>query len=181
MPKLGNLRHERFCHEYLIHFDAARAWKEVAGAPKGAKQTAHKVLQRPDVQIRLQELADGILDRLEITEARIAEELARVAFADVRWVVRWGENGVEFRPSEELSEVAASAIKAVKEVPLKGGGKALQIQMHDKLGALNSLAKYKKMFTDGDGPVVNNFILEIPAPLSREEWEQRYGVAEKTA
>lgn len=178
MAALENARHEAFCLAYLgaAGFNGAEAARLAGYSPKNARDTAHQLMQREDVRARLKELTDGVMDRLEISVDRIAEEYARIAFADPRWIVQWTDGKVELRPSEELSEVAASAIAEVKQVPAtahSGGGVA--VKFHDKLRALDGLAKWKKMFSDAPEIVNNTFVVEVPAPLTPEQWQERYG------
>lgn len=169
-------QHEAFCLLYLgeARFDATAAYRAVYGPVKGAKQSAHALMEREDVRERLAELSRATFEKLEITVERIAEEYARIAFLDPRQLVEWTARGVSFRPSDELDARAAAVVAEVKESATPHGP-SLSIKFHDKLGALNSLAKWKQMFSDAPEVVNINYVVEVPVPLSPEEWQKRYG------
>lgn len=93
---------------------------------------------------RVRALFDRHLERVDATTDRIVEELARVAFFDVRDAVTWEENVVKFRPSSEIDEVTASAVAGVEERATKYG-RELRVRFHDKVAALVALAKVRGM------------------------------------
>jgi hypothetical protein len=88
---------------------------------------------------------------------RVIRELERLAFADVRNVVQW-DRKPQFSPKGDVVGIAdeivampshllsASAAAGIRSVTTKSG--ALKIDMHDKLGALEKLAKAIGLFQD---------------------------------
>lgn len=77
------LRRHRFVTEYLRTGHAGKAYR-AAGYTAGkhnASSCAWKMLQKPAVQKQLREAAQNALKDLEITEKRIGQEIAAVAFA----------------------------------------------------------------------------------------------------
>ena len=79
------------------------------------------------------------------------EELARVAFFDIREIANWGESGVVFVPSGDLSDDAARALVEVSSATIRGEDwekTTLKVKMADKLGALRDLGRHLGMFTD---------------------------------
>jgi phage terminase small subunit len=75
-----------------------------------------------------------------ITPERVLEEVARIAFADIRHYVAWGEGGVQVRPSAELTPVEAACIEEVQEPARSGTG--VRVKLHDKLAALRLLLQH---------------------------------------
>jgi hypothetical protein len=83
--------------------------------------------------------------------------LRRIAFSDLREVATWGgSDGVRLLKSGEITAEAAAAIAEVVDhsksrIELGGGDKAvateildrhIRVKLHDKLAALNTLAKH---------------------------------------
>ncbi len=77
-------------------------------------------------------------------EQRILEELCRIAFADPRDLMRWGPDGVELRPSDELDAAQAAAVDEVSE----GRGGVIRLKKHDKIKALELLGRHLGLFAD---------------------------------
>ena len=77
-------------------------------------------------------------------EQRILEELCRIAFADPRDLMRWGPDGVELRPSDELDAAQAAAVDEVSE----GRGGVIRLKKHDKVKALELLGRHLGLFAD---------------------------------
>ena len=77
-------------------------------------------------------------------EQRILEELCRIAFADPRDLMRWGPDGVELRPSDELDAAQAAAVDEVSE----GRGGVIRLNKHDKVKALELLGRHLGLFAD---------------------------------
>ncbi len=67
-----------FCQEYLVDLCAVEAYTRAGYSPRGAKQSAHKLLQRPAVQARIQELLAARSQRTEITADYVLANLAEV-------------------------------------------------------------------------------------------------------
>ena len=77
-------------------------------------------------------------------EQRILEELCRIAFADPRDLMRWGPDGVELRPSDELDAAQAAAVDEVCE----GRGGVIRLKKNDKVKALELLGRHLGLFAD---------------------------------
>ncbi|MHB9134741.1 MAG: terminase small subunit [Armatimonadota bacterium] len=82
----------------------------------------------------------------EITAGAVLAEYARIAFADIRQVVRWSDEGISLVSSEELDEDTARAIAEVRTAPGTGGQRQVLVKQHGKLEALNKLADYLQLF-----------------------------------
>ena len=86
--------------------------------------------------------------RVGVSQDRVVEELARLAFSDLREVASFGPSGVELKESEELSaDVAASVAEAV-ETPQGESGSTVRVKLWDKLRALELLGKHLGMFVE---------------------------------
>jgi len=122
-------------------------------------EQASKLLAHPGISTRIAELRSKIEQKTEITIQRIAEELARVAFADQRKVMRWGQHGVTLHDSDDLSDDAAAIVSEVSETTTKDGG-SIKLKSHDKVRALELLGKHMGMFKEK---------LEVTTPGSAQQ------------
>lgn len=162
MPTLKNPRHEKFAQGLSRGLTADQAYQD-AGF-KANRGNAATLKQKQSIQDRVAELlaraetieqkaTEKAIESLGITKERIASELAKIGFADIRRAVRWGRspvdtksenaspNGlgifpVELVPSELIDDETAAA---VAEVSLTQTG--VKIKMYDKRAALVDLAK----------------------------------------
>ena len=129
--------------------------------PKRAGQIAGVLRRKPQIisliaeRDRRQALAlSDALDRFGATADRTAEELARLAFAQVRDVVDWftvtdektkaRKQVVRVRDASEISE---DAHRAVAKITAKPDG-TVTIELADKLTALRDLAKLRGWISD---------------------------------
>lgn len=154
-------RQTRFVDEYLIDLNAARAAARAGYEAGTAYTSGPRLLRRPEVAAAV---AAGMAERAErtgITAERVLAEYARMAFSDIRRAVSWRtlepEQGEGARRKAAASQVQvldaeqmdAETAAAIAEVSQAAGG-ALRVKMHDKKGALDSLARHLGLF-DGRG------------------------------
>src|SRR5262245_3065078 len=98
MPKLRNLRHEKFAQALVAGKKGAEAM--VAAGMKPNRRTASVLRRRSDVSGRIAELVEAerateewatarALERYAVTKERIIRELAVVAFANIGDYASW--------------------------------------------------------------------------------------------
>ena len=162
-------RHARFVEEYLVDLNATQAVIRAGFSQTGASVTGVRLLSNPRIAAAIAAAIAERSRRTQVTQDRVVEELARLAFADVRDAATWTDEAMYLRPSDDLDPVTSAAIKEVKvvrtitRIKRKGGDEdevervEQRVMMHDKKGALDSLARHLGMFPQG-GPavVVNN-------------------------
>lgn len=162
MPLLKNAKHEAFAQGLAKGLSADESYQRAGFKPNRGNASVLK--QKENISNRVAEILkqleendraanERVIEKLAITKERVAAELAKIAFLDIRDAVRWGRsptdtqsenaspNGlgiypVELVPSEQISDDAAAAIS---EVSLTQTG--VKIKMHDKRAALMDLAK----------------------------------------
>jgi hypothetical protein len=124
------------------------------------------------VAARTTELKRAVAKEAVVERAEVMRELTRIAMADIRDLGAWGGEGLAFRPSTELSDDQARAVKRVRSRKFvrrsKDGGVVeevrVEVEMHDKKGALDSLAKALGLFDEQAG--VAPFIVQVLGPVS---------------
>lgn len=147
-----NEKQGRFCREYIVDLNASQAAERAGYSAKTAYAQAHKLLKKAEVQAEIQQLMRAREQRTQVTADRVVQELAAIAFADVRQVARWNYSRVGLVPSDEVPDDAAAAIG---EISMTQNGP--RIKMLNKLPALELLGKHLGMFkdreADGDEPL----------------------------
>jgi hypothetical protein len=105
------------------------------------------------------------------------QEYARLAFADLRRVASWDMEGVHFHDSAALDDQDAAAIAEVHEdtrmVSTEQGDIRTvkkRLKMHDKKGALDSLAKHLRLFSDDTTPLPD---VHVHVHAARERLNER--------
>lgn len=86
----------------------------------------------------------GVLDRYAVSEERIVEELASIAFSKVTDILEWGPEGVKVKSSADLADHRVTA--AIAEISEVDG--VIKVKLSDKKAALEALARYRGMFTE---------------------------------
>lgn len=162
-------KQECFVAEYLIDLNATQAAIRAGYSEKTAYSMGQRLLKNVEVQAALQEAQAKRSERTEITQDRVLQELARIGFADIRKAVAWGRSPIDTEAAEadpnslgiypvELkpsSEVDGDTAAAISEVSLTAQG--VKLKMHDKLAALDKLARHLGMLNgsgagDDDAP-----------------------------
>ena len=136
-----------FVQEYLIDLNATQAAIRAGYSPGSAARYAIELLNKTHVAEAIKKAMQERNQRVEISQDRILEELARIAFGDLRDSVTWGKEGVKLKESAELTEDQAAAISEVGETVTKEGG-STRIKRHDKVKAIELLMRHKGMLND---------------------------------
>jgi len=72
-------RHKRFVEAYCEHFNGAQAAREAGYAESRDRQTAHRLLQDPDIS----QMVEDRLDDLAMSSAEATKRMADIAQADI--------------------------------------------------------------------------------------------------
>lgn len=179
-----NARQQRFVEEYLVDLNGTQAAIRAGYSEKTAPSQASRLLTNANIMAALQAARARLAKKLEVTQERVLQELARIAFADVRDLFTWDEQQACYVPSTNLTDDQAAAIASIeaetmrftREDGLTETKIKLKLKTYDKKGALDSLAKHLGMFierhehTGKDG-----------GPMEHEVHEARERVARRVA
>ena len=135
-----------FADEYLIDLNATRAYrvaypsvkKEEAAAVNGSK-----LLRNTKVAAYIQKRMKERQKRTEITQDRVLEELATIAFAKATDYAEVKEGQVIIKDTANLDEQQARAIAGIEE-----GKFGIKVKLNDKEKALELLGRHLGMFKD---------------------------------
>lgn len=148
-------RHAVFVSEYLKDLNATGAYRRAGYKARGnaAEVNASKLLRSPKVAKAVAEAMKAREKRTNITQDRVLQELARIAFFDLRRLYR--EDGTLKAPNELDDESAAvlSGIDVTEEFSGRGEereqiGFTKKVRMFDKTAALTLAMRHLGMLND---------------------------------
>ena len=142
-----NEREELFCREYIrLHFNGTKA-AVAAGyaAGKGnasARVQAARLLAKDNIRGYIQHLQSNLAAQADIHITDLIKALKAVGLADI--TEAFNEDG-NLKPISQLPQDLRAALAGVDIAELYAGdtpiGQTKKIRTHDKIGALNLLAK----------------------------------------
>ena len=141
------MQQRAFCEEYVIDFNGTRAAKAAGYAPGSAHVTATRLLKRDKIQGYVRFLTSEASRKTGITKQMVLEELGRLAFSDIGELVEWNETTVRLKDSSTVPIDARLAVASVSQTVSKLGV-SRKIKLHDKLGALDKLAKHLGLYAE---------------------------------
>lgn len=157
MAKL-NVKQKRFVDEYLIDLNATQAAIRAGYSKKRASEIGYQLLQKTTVQESIQKSMDDRANRTQITADRVLQEYAKIGFADIKDFLSFrtaqtvvdrdkeGKPVIDYASIIELKDSEQVDGAVISEVSLKDG--SLKFKLHDKKGALDSIARHLGMFND---------------------------------
>lgn len=139
-------KQERFVKLYPIYLNGKRAAEDAGYSPKSASVIAHELLNDPryaHVQQAIQEEMERINKRLEVTQDRIRQELARIAFANIGDFADWDGERLVVKPKESVDPLEWPVIQKLKQTKY-----GVELELHNKQPALEALARIEGMYKD---------------------------------
>lgn len=133
-----------FVQEYLVDLNATQAAIRAGYSPKSAEVEGCRLLKNAKVAQAIAKAQSVRAERLEISADRVAQEYARIAFAQMSDFVTFGPDGVTVRDLGDLTPDQVAAVAEVSQTTTQGGG-SIKFKLHDKLAALNALTKHLGM------------------------------------
>lgn len=147
-----NPKQESFLVEYRKDRNATQAAIRAGYSKHSARQTGSRLLALEAVQEALRAKRSEVLAGLEVTEDRLLQELAAIAFSNLRTYCRWTEGGeLEVLASEDIPPELAAAIESVEETTFRSSNKdgsrnyvrvKRKVKLYSKMDALKLLAEY---------------------------------------
>lgn len=162
MTKLTD-KQKRFVQEYLVDLNATAAARR---AGYKDPNIGRQLIAKNNVSVEIQKRQEKLKSKLEVTQERVLEELAAIAFA----------NGTDFVTvtSSGLLNVKATSTVPKEKLPAIAGIKynqmGIEIKLHDKVRALELLGKHLGVFESGSAAVnQENNIFEVIEKSTGEE------------
>lgn len=156
MPVLPNAKYERFAQGLADGMTADKAFIEAGFAAN--RGNAIRAKQRPDVQARVVELLGNAAERVEITKARVLEELGKIGFSDIRKLFEDDGRMKHITMLDDDTAGCVSSIEVIAQKVKRGEAEELaventvKIKLHDKRAALVDIGKHLGMFKEDTAP-----------------------------
>lgn len=143
-----------FVLHYLKTWNATLSAKEAGYNAKASRAAGHSLLKRPNIRHAIKEARDAHFDNLGVSTEKILGEMAKVAFTDIDRFLEFGPKGVKLKDGvTEIPPSAMACVKSIREIAHVGtNGKVtrtIDFKLHDKMKALEMLARTQSMFQDG--------------------------------
>lgn len=171
-------KQKSFVQNYIIDFNATRAAKAAGYSAKTATEQGSRLLTYANIQAAIQKAIDKRAEKTGITAERVIQELALIAFADIKdYATIEDGGGVTVKKFEDMPDGASKAISRLKErrrllSDAEGNGdnvvidSQIELAHWDKPKALELLGKHLGIFPDKlkvDGQVINTVVTyELP-------------------
>ena len=134
-------RQRQFVAEYPIDLNATQAAIRAGYSPRSARVVGCTNLRKPAVRKAIAAAQGPRLAALELTAAEVLQELARVARANVLDYMRIDDKGMPEVDFTGLTRDTAAALSDIR-VDNDGERRRITFRMHDKLAALDRLARH---------------------------------------
>ncbi len=173
-PELNN-RQSAFVEAYSLKPNATAAAIAAGYSPKSARQQGTCLLAHPSIAEALRVRRREALQRLEVTEDMVLQELAAVAFSNLDDFLEWDESAgsLAVKPSADIPRHLLAALESVEDQTLtstnKDGSREYsrhkqRVKLYPKLPALQLLAEYLGL-TDSMSPKV---VVYLKTGINRE-------------
>lgn len=156
-------KQRKFCEEYLKDLNGTQAAIRAGYSQKTANEIAAENLAKPSIKAYLAERQRELQEATGITQKRVLEEYAKVAFLDIRkfYTVDGSLKSIHDLDAESAGalagvEVYEEKITQDEEAPVIGMTK--KIKTYDKVKALDSLGRHLGLFGKDNEqlkPIVN--------------------------
>lgn len=159
-----------FADEYLIDLNATRAYKVAYPSVKKdetARVNGSRLLTNANVAKYIAERMQERQKRTEVTQDRVVQELAAIAFSRTTDYVEIANGCVIIKNTDNLNEEQIRAIAGIKE-----GANGIEIKLNDKEKALELLGRHLGMWNDKldiKTPAIDDSIREMEAYFEQQK------------
>ncbi|MDE6838733.1 MAG: terminase small subunit [Acutalibacter sp.] len=134
-------KQKRFVQEYLVDLNATAAAQR---AGYKDPNIGRQLITKNNVSAAIQEAIDKRRNRVEITQDRVLQELAAIAFAKGTDYASIISGVVMTNDTQELTQDQKAAIVAIKQTK-----EGVEVKLGNKLKALELLGKHLGVFSAG--------------------------------
>lgn len=166
-------KQRRFVSEYLIDGNATQAAVRAGYSSGTAGSIGHENLTKPEIASAIAEAQAAQIQAAGITAQRVIEELATVAFSDVRNLLTEAGQLADLPSLPDSVTRAVSSIEVTKQRTQKDGTSVTEewvskVRQWDKLRALEMIAKLRGMFpSEKHEHKILHSLEDLVAPISQ--------------
>lgn len=170
MPKLKNIKHEKFCQAIVLSGNQDEAYRK-AGYRDKSRAGASKLTTNHNVKARIEELRQEIEGKYEISKDKVIKELSAVSFSNIKNYITFKKgNKIEIKDINKLPDHLACAIESVKVTENErydSKGKLADIKrdisfkLYSKLQAVDQLSRILNYYPKQENQTVNNILIRV--------------------
>jgi len=169
-------KQERFLSVYLDTGNASEAYRQAYDCQRMKDATitvkASELLKNGNVTVRLRQLQSDLKKISDIKKESILEELACIAFSDIRNYIIFDGSRIRFKSFKELTDRQARAIESIKQgrngVELKLHGKSWSIERICRMLGFDSPEDINLTLEKMPEPVLDEIIQRLLSPKPKE-------------
>lgn len=162
------------CYLGAARCNATKAAILAGYSKKSVNSEASQLMANPKVKSYLKRRQDDIARRLDITQERVAKEMAVMAFSKPTEFMRWANGTLTITNSDEIPDELVDAVSSIEISPGKYG-RTMKVKFHDKIAAGKVLAQYLGMLHERPRDSDKGSIMKMFA----ETHEEAEGVGDK--
>jgi phage terminase small subunit len=141
------LKQLKFVAEYLVDLNATKAAIRAGYSRRTASSIGEENLRKPEIQKEIEKRMDDILEDRAVMTLRVIRELECIAFSDISHYVEFDNGEVRLKPLQDVDTRALENVVLDDNVVRKGDDiiktyMKFRVKMHDKIKALELLARY---------------------------------------
>lgn len=157
MPEIKKItiKHKLFVKQYVIDFNATRAYRDVYKcSDRAATASSRNLLANTCIQELVKKEIERVERDTEVTKDRIVLELARIAFLDIREAFDKEGRLIDVHNLSERVSRSIGGIEISRQKTVDSEGNDIiedsihKLKIIDKSRALEMLGKHLMMFTD---------------------------------
>lgn len=159
-----------FISEYLHSLNAKEATKIAYPNNKNPEVYGCIMLKKPRIAVVVNKRLGKVLNKLELKAEDVIDEIRTLAFAKITDFMDYDDTGMKLKDSKTVDAAAVNEITFTTD---EKGKVTKRIKLHDKLKALEILARYFKLLTDSKEKAENVTILDVLDYLKNKELERK--------
>ena len=137
-----------FISGYLIDFNATQAAINAGYSKKTARQIGNVKLTKVYIQDQIKKQVDAILSDNKGLALKVVRECEKIAFSKLDDFIEFDDSGVTLKSSKDIDTSALESVQFDESFSATGQSIKKKIKQHDKLKALDILAKYTELYKD---------------------------------
>lgn len=141
-------KQQKFCDEYLVDLNATQAAIRAGYSEKTAHSIGNENLIKPEIQNYIKEKQIALSESTKITTEMVCKELAKIGFSNIQDYIK---KGFTIENIQSLKREHAAAISSIETETIHfdgGSNTKVKFKLHDKLSALEKLAKHIGFFKE---------------------------------
>ena len=140
-------RQKRFVEHYLVDLNATQSAIKAGYSKRSAMELGYQLLQKPSVVEAIQDAMQERSRRTQVTQDRVLEELAAIAFANIYDALNTGSGQPTYKDMDELPADLQKAIVEIACTPSEDGSTRItRLKLACKMKALTLIAQHLGMF-----------------------------------